>query len=145
MKRDALRTAAAGLLGVGLLAASSPTATQAPSSLPGQDLEPRVKALEDEIETVRGQLEEMQQAKAQLEAFLAAQARSADALRASLATSEDEGFTAGINPKSREVLLAGFRSYLDTLEAAAPKEKTKKKAKDGDPADGKSAGGNEAR
>ena len=134
MKRDALRTAAAGLLGVGLLAASS----SAPSQERVQDLEPRVKALEAELETVRGQLEDMQEAKGRLDAFLTAQSRSAQALRTSLATSEKEGFTAGINPKSREVLLAGFRGYLDALEAAAPDDT------DPEPKD-ESKGGKDAR
>lgn len=132
MKRDALRTAAAGLLGVGLLAVSTAAPLRQEAAV--QDVEPRLAALEAELETVRGQLEDMQAAKGRLDAFLAAQARSAKALRASLASSEKEGFTAGINPKSREVLLSGFRGYLDTLEAVSPDDESPEpedKTKDG--------------
>lgn len=120
MKRHDLRTTATALLGAGLLAVAS----NRPLQQPTQDLQPRVEALEDEMATVRTQLEALAESKADLEAFLAAQARSAKALKDSLATSEKEGFTAGINPKSREVLLAGFRSYVDGLEAAAPDDES---------------------
>lgn len=114
MKRHALRSTATALLGAGLLATASTPAASV------QDLEPRVAALETELDGIRGQLEAMAEAKADLEAFLAAQRTSVENLRASLSTSEEKGFTAGINPESREVLLSGFRGYLDRIESALP-------------------------
>lgn len=54
---------------------------------------------------------------------LQAQADAAEDLEASLARSEELGFTAGINPRSREVLLAGWRGYLDEQQVALPKAK----------------------
>jgi len=55
------------------------------------------------------------------------QADAAKDLEASLRSSEDLGFTAGINPKSREVLLSGWRGYLSTQQAGVPKKQAKGK------------------
>lgn len=56
------------------------------------------------------------------------QATAAKSLEASLVSSEELGFTAGINPRSREVLLSGWRSYLTEQQAGVPKAKPKKDA-----------------
>jgi len=52
---------------------------------------------------------------------LDAQAKAAKELEGSLKSSEDLGFTAGINPESREVLLSGWRGYLGTQQQGLPK------------------------
>jgi hypothetical protein len=53
-------------------------------------------------------------------AYVNAQAQAAAALQLSLAESEEKGFTYGINPESREVMLAGFRQFLSTLQTDVP-------------------------
>ncbi|MDF1799373.1 MAG: hypothetical protein P1V81_09375 [Planctomycetota bacterium] len=57
------------------------------------------------------------------------QAKAAKALETTLASSEQLGFTAGINSRSREVLLTGWRSYLTEQQAGVPKAKPKPVAK----------------
>ena len=53
-------------------------------------------------------------------AYIGRQAMQAESMVDVLQVSEDEGFTAGINPRSREVLLAGFRSLLAEAQAHVP-------------------------
>lgn len=57
---------------------------------------------------------------ARVVSYLEAQASSAAALAEVLDQSEQAGFTAGINPRSREVLLGGWREHLATLQADVP-------------------------
>lgn len=63
-------------------------------------------------------------------AYLEAQAASAAAMTATLAKSEELGFTAGINFESREVLLAGWRAHLKTIEKDVPGARQKRAAAD---------------
>jgi len=53
-------------------------------------------------------------------AYLKAQAAAAKALKSSLSDVEAQGFTAGINPRSRETLLRNWRSYLDDQQNGLP-------------------------
>jgi uncharacterized coiled-coil protein SlyX len=129
MKRAALHTSFAGLVGAAVLASLAPSAIRGAQDDAPIELEPRVVALEAQLETMSKTVDELAQKNAQLERFFAAQSRQASALRTSLADAEKNGFTAGINPKSREVLLAGFRGYVDGIEAALPTTKSEKAEK----------------
>lgn len=129
MKRAALHTSFAGLVGAAVLASLAPSAIRGAQDDAPIELEPRVAAIELQLETMTETIEGLAQKNALLERFFAAQASQAGALRTSLAESEKNGFTAGINPKSREVLLSGFRAYLDGLEAALPATQAEKPAK----------------
>ena len=72
-------------------------------------MEARVEALEREVSA--------------LKAFTEAQAAAGAELIEALARCEAEGFTAGINPKSREVLLAGLRGQASAMQAGADQER----------------------
>ena len=52
--------------------------------------------------------------------YLQAQAKSARYLQDKLADSEDKGFTWGINPDSRIVMLEGFNDFVNTLQTDVP-------------------------
>ncbi len=96
-------------LATALLVGLFATGILAPAVATRQDavLEERVVELEEKVKA--------------LEAYLAQQAESAKSLSTSLDTSEKEGFTFGINPRSREVLLEGFRGLAKSLQTGAPK------------------------
>jgi len=53
--------------------------------------------------------------------YTAAQAAAAVKLQAVLEDSREKGFTFGINPDSRIVMLQGFQDFTDTLKTDAPK------------------------
>ena len=48
------------------------------------------------------------------------QSEGAGYLRDALSESEEKGFTFGINPESREVMLAGLRSFIDAVQQELP-------------------------
>jgi hypothetical protein len=52
--------------------------------------------------------------------YLNAQAEAARSMQATLDDSEQQGFTYGINPNSRIVLLEGWRAQLATQQEAVP-------------------------
>jgi len=65
----------------------------------------RIENLEQQVRTMRAQL-------AATVSYLQEQARGARALEQALQESESAGFTAGINPRSRTVMLSGMREFL---------------------------------
>ncbi|MCP5024119.1 MAG: hypothetical protein GY930_20420 [bacterium] len=73
----------------------------------------RVQALETSVQKLRGTVE--------------TQRNAATALLKSLDAAEKAGFTAGINPKSREILLGAWRAQAKALGKPSKKDdKTKK-------------------
>ena len=74
----------------------------------------RVAMLESEVRALRMQLDETTK-------YAQKQAVIANALQKALVTSREKGFTYGINPQSREVMLAGFAEFLEGLGANVPK------------------------
>ena len=56
-------------------------------------------------------------------AYLKQQADAAKTLEGNLSQVESLGFTAGINPRSRETLLSGWRGYLAGQQSGVPKGK----------------------
>ena len=92
-----------------------------------QDLTVRVETLEQEVQNLRAQFQVVaaeQKAQAQLIdetlGYLGRQAMQAEQMIDVLAESEERGFTAGINPKSREVLLEGFRNLYAEAQTGVP-------------------------
>lgn len=109
------------VIGIGVLALA--LGIQGPSM--GQDdkpsLEDRVQELEQELERARIELvestrksEEVTKALEEVQAYLKEQADAAKSMARTLDASEEAGFTYGINPDSRHILLEGWRSRLDT-------------------------------
>lgn len=91
------------------------------------DLEARVKSLEHELADERGRNEEARELLVQTVAYLHAHAKAGEGVLGTLTESEKLGFTAGINFRSREVLLDGLRGYYASLEEdlpAVPKQET---------------------
>ena len=76
-----------------------------------QKSDPEVAALRKQVELLEEKVEAMS-------AFVAAQEAAGAVLMDSLARSEAEGFTAGINPKSREILLEGLRTQAKAMQSA---------------------------
>jgi hypothetical protein len=71
-------------------------------------------------DAVLARLEILEKQMAQVQTWIQAQAKQAETLAAAVEASEKEGFVYGINPKSREVLLAAWRAHAATLRAAVP-------------------------
>lgn len=107
-------------IGLGLVVALGGAATSG-AQQPQQDLEPRVAALEGALQRSSERTRELEERTERLEAYVQGLARSSESLAASLQAAEEAGFTAGINPRSRELLLAGWRSHLATQRAGLPK------------------------
>lgn len=110
------------------LAFTRPAAQQA-------TLEERVQALEAQLaqqgsaeQAMAEDVEELKQLAEATVAYLEAQAKAASKMEATLAKSEDEGFTYGINPRSREILLDGWRDTLATMQTDLPGAKESKQA-----------------
>ena len=86
----------------------------------GPTVEQRLGALEAKVEELVRREREHAQEHDQVLAYLAKQSQAATALLTQLDSSESLGFTAGINPQSREVLLAGFRAYYGEAQRDVP-------------------------
>lgn len=108
MRSQNLLLCALGALTAAALAYSSPQAPEAGTGDGAHEasaMEARFEALEREVSA--------------LKTFTEAQAAAGAELLDALARCEAEGFTAGINPKSREVLLAGLRAQASAMKAGA--------------------------
>ncbi len=106
-------------IGLALAAAVGGAVSQAQGQRP--DIEQRVTALEAELGAAGGRVLELEERVQTLEAYVKEVSRSSADLSGTLAASEEAGFTAGINPRSRELLLAGWRKHLATLQQGLPK------------------------
>lgn len=71
-------------------------------------------------EAVLLRLEILEKQVAHMQAWIQAQAKQAESLSTALDAVEKEGFIAGINPLSREILLAAFRQQALMLRVAVP-------------------------
>ncbi|MEM9801993.1 MAG: hypothetical protein AAGA20_16835 [Planctomycetota bacterium] len=80
-----------------------------------QDPDPEVAALKAKVEDLESKVDAM-------DAYMAAQSKAGASLMDSLAKSEAEGFTAGINPRSREILLAGLRASAEAMQSGGGDE-----------------------
>ena len=89
------------------LEGQKPTPAAKPSAKPAQvDVSPKVAALEKQLEGII--------------LYLSSQAESAKRLGEVLEDSRAKGFTYGINPDSRVVLLSGFGEFVRTLQSNVP-------------------------
>lgn len=110
------------LIGVGLVViVALAGAARGGHQQPQVDLEARVAALEAELQRAAARALELEERAERLERYVASLARSSESLAAALQAAEEAGFTAGINPRSRELLLAGWRAHLATQRAGLPK------------------------
>ena len=77
------------------------------------DSRARVEQAVEELKGARKTLDEAQK-------YIDAQSKAAKAMVEVLDAAEKAGFTFGINPESREILLKGWREELDTLQQGVP-------------------------
>lgn len=89
-------------------------------------LQQELSGLKQKHDALAADLEETKALMAKTLAFLDAQAKSAAALAAALDEAEQQGFTAGINPQSRQTLLAGWRAQLAAAQQNVPAVPPKK-------------------
>ncbi len=87
----------------------------------------RLTAVEQQLAAQKKETEalakEVAEARAQLEKtarYAAEQAKAAAALAETLDASEKAGFTYGINPESRQILLRGWREALNAAQRDVP-------------------------
>jgi len=107
-----LALSAALLCGSAFSQADEPTA--------GADLEREVTRLQAEVTRLRRDLDATARLVEQTVVYLERQAKSGKELAKALAASEEAGFTYGINPRSREILLAAFRSEVEARQQGLP-------------------------
>jgi hypothetical protein len=91
------------------------------SGAQAQGLEQRVAALESELMAEKKRHDETRALLEQTLAYLEKQAKGSEAMLGVLDASEQQGFTAGENFRSRETLLLGFRVYWGELQSGLPK------------------------
>lgn len=113
-----LGSAACVLLASAFALAPSPLQSSADTKLEAlqKDLaetKARVEQLAGELKETRGLLEATH-------AYLDAQTKAARSMADTLDASEKAGFTAGINPDSRQLLLRGWREQLGQLQQNLP-------------------------
>ena len=95
-------------------------AIQEPNAGADNALKAEVERQAAEIKVMKGELADLASLMAENTKYQAAQSKAAKGLVSVLASAESMGFTAGINAKSRETLLMGFRDYLGTQQKAVP-------------------------
>jgi hypothetical protein len=92
------------LLGLGL--------AQTPAPAGAQDDGARIEALEAQVAALQADLAAQAKLVEETTRYLAGAKARSEALLQTFDAAEDAGFTAGINFHSREILLAGMRSYV---------------------------------
>jgi hypothetical protein len=99
----------------------APRARAASAVKAQQTIESRVAALELELAAEKKKNEDTRTLVEQTVRYLESQGHSAKAVLTVLDESEREGFTPGINFRSREILLAGLRAYWTGAQQGLPK------------------------
>ena len=113
------------------LVVCSQTFAQAPRPAATQDVRAEFDKLKRDVARLNKQVMSLKQDQGpsldeynEVVAYLHAQAASATALKQVLVESEEKGFTYGINPESRIVLLAGIEDMCTALESGVPGSQT---------------------
>ena len=97
--------------------------SSAPAPLQDDATGGEVELLRTEVDELKRELEKTQALLDDTVKYLQDQAKSQAEMTSVLAASEDAGFTFGINPKSRELLLAGWRKQLAAAQKGIPTAK----------------------
>lgn len=120
-----MKTLTAWTLCAALTVASGLAFSQDPPA--PESTEKRVERLEKELVAMRKLVEDLAKtSKAQSDAldavivYLNTQAESSKEVQKALDASETAGFVYGINPRSREILLAAWREQLTKMQAGLP-------------------------
>jgi hypothetical protein len=81
------------------------------------------KSTGGDLDSLRAELKDANQKLAETVGYLSSQADAAAALLDAIKDAEKKGFTFGINPDSRVVLLQGFQSFCEGLQKNVPGRK----------------------
>ena len=81
---------------------------------------PATQETDPSMAQLKAQVEELTEKVHSFEEFLESQAAAGEELEAAVARSHAEGFTAGINPKSRETLLGALKAQAEVMKSGAP-------------------------
>jgi hypothetical protein len=119
MKQNLLPIAVALSLFLGLGFAQDPPAEETQD----QALSRRVEVLEQELATMKLEVEAGKTLDLETARYLAGAQERSEALLAVFDEAEKKGFIAGINFTSREVLLAGLRAYVRDEAVGIPQPK----------------------
>jgi len=106
--------------GVLLLVATTPAFNQSP---PKDDPTAELQVLRGRLETLEREAKQNAAQLVQWQRYVESQAKAAQAMQETLARSEKEGFTYGLNPRSREILLSGWREQLAAMQRDLPTAK----------------------
>lgn len=96
-----------------------------------QDLQTMVIELQSEVQELRTMAENSERVTRETIAYLTTLSKTSSELSKTLDSAEEKGFTAGINPSSRETLLSGWRAQLAKLQENVPSLTKKKKPETG--------------
>ena len=77
-------------------------------------------ALRQDVDKLRAELDETRALLDETVHYLHTSGKAAHEMGAALSVSEEEGFTFGINPRSREILLEGWRKHLTAVQKDLP-------------------------
>jgi hypothetical protein len=102
------------------LASSQNTPAQDPAVQRADKLEKDLAATRLRVEALSAEVADMKKQTAGTLAYLESTAKSAAQMAAVLDESEKAGFTYGLNPDSRHILLRGWRDYLASLQKDVP-------------------------
>jgi hypothetical protein len=133
-----MRTLIPILLFSAVVGASTLSSTQAAATQTGGTDDPagatatEVEKLREELDGLRTELEETRALLDETVHYLHTSGKAAGAMVDVLAASEKEGFTFGINPRSREVLLEGWRAQLAETQKNLPGKKAEPKDAEAD-------------
>ncbi|MFM7281706.1 MAG: hypothetical protein ACKO32_08005 [Planctomycetia bacterium] len=105
------------LVGLGLIVALATAQSPAPARA---DTAAELALLRERVDALERLNRQQALTITQTMRYLEAQSKAAAALQEALARSEKEGFTWGINPRSREILLAGWRESLASAQKELP-------------------------
>lgn len=122
MNKLMLGLVAAAALAAGTVQGASARQTQTPAEEIAE-LKRQIARLQGDVNLLKQNAAAAGEAEAEMQqvvVYLRAQAQAAGGLQRVLAEAEAKGFTYGINPESREVLLAGFDAFAQTLQTDLP-------------------------
>ena len=90
---------------------------------PASGMTERLEALEQEVSQLKSDLAAKTAAAEEVQRYLAGEKERGTALLKAFDEAEQAGFTAGINYRSREILLGGLRSYVKDAQKGLPAPK----------------------
>jgi hypothetical protein len=127
-----MTTSTFGFLLLALAATATISFSQGPEPAPkpAGDADKRIETLEKKVTELAKELAETKTLACDVMHYLSEQAGGAESMARTLDESEQAGFTYGVNPESRSILLRGWRDQLASWQKNLPKLPDPKAAAD---------------